>query len=97
MFRTTLRATADTDVDAALADLRVQCSRAGLAALKTELIIAEVRMVLEQLVARGKELAALGSQMHVRREIAGQKFSVRLVFDEKKRRSLIEHLLSIFR
>lgn len=97
MFRATVRATADSDVDAAVADLRAQCDQGKIPTITTETITHEVRTVLDALIAHGKELASIGSKMQVHREIKGEGFFVQIVFNEKEQQTFVERVLSLFR
>ncbi len=97
MFRTTIRADENSDADALVASLRGQCERAGMLAPIPELVATQAREVLVPLVERGREVAGLGSQMHVTREISGEGFSIKLVFRANDRRSLWVRLIDAIR
>lgn len=97
MFRATVRATVDSDVDAAVADLRAQCDQGKISAISTTMITHEVRAILDTLIARGKELASLGSNMQVSREIRGEGFAVQIFFNEKEQQNIFKRILNLFR
>ena len=93
MFRTTIRADENTDVEAAISDLRNQCERANFASVISELVITQAHDVLASLVERGRELAAMGSQMSVTRDVTGDGVSVKLIFRANDRRSFWRRLV----
>jgi hypothetical protein len=74
VLRATVHATDQTDVDAEVTRLRADCKRSGLPGDTVDLIASQVQETLSDLVARGRELAAMGSQMSVTRGIADQAF-----------------------
>ncbi len=97
MFRATIRADENTNVEAAIADLRIQCERAGLTLPVSEMVAAQTQMVLAPLVERGRQLAAMGSRMHVTREVSGAGFSVKVDFRANVRRGFLERLTDSIR
>jgi hypothetical protein len=98
VFTATIHATEDTHVDDAITGLRTDCERAGLAPAMTELVTTQTKNVLEPLVEKGKELASLGSRMQVTRDISGDAYRVRLVFEAGGiRRSLFSRILDAIR
>jgi hypothetical protein len=97
VFQATIRADEDTDVDATVADLCAQCERAGLAANATEMILGQARAALAELVDCGRQLSAIGSQMHVAREVVGDGFLVKLIFRAGDQRTLFQRLLDALR
>jgi hypothetical protein len=88
VFRSTVRATDQTDIDAEAARFRSSCERAGLPSIVLETIVSQVRETLADLVPRGRDMAALGSQMTVTRTIAGDGYEVTISFNARKRRSI---------
>ncbi|MDB5602144.1 MAG: hypothetical protein JWN71_4188 [Xanthobacteraceae bacterium] len=80
MFRTTLHVNEETDVDATVSRLRAECERSGLSADHTALVIYDVQQTLQQLVQRGAEVARLGSQMTVSRELRGADYNIMIAF-----------------
>ena len=97
MFRTTIRADETTDVEAVISDLRNQCSRASVSPIASDLIFTQARNVLTELVERGRQLAAQGSQITVTREVEADGIAVKLVFRANVRRSFFERLVNAFR
>lgn len=97
MFRATIRADETTDVEAVISDLRNQCERASVSPMAADLIVTQARNVLAELVERGRQLAAQGSQMTVTREVEADDVAVKLVFRANVRRSLFERLVDAFR
>lgn len=95
MFRATVSATEITDLRAAASDLREQCERGGLDAVETERLVDQMTEVLAQLLERGKQLVAMGSQMRVIRQISADGHSVKLVFQTGgSRRTFLQHFFS---
>jgi hypothetical protein len=97
MFRRTISANDHTDVDAEIAALRAACSNARIDSPLLDMMIAQVGDVLNQLVARGNQLAEIGSQMQVTREIAGSGYSIKVIFSTNAKRTLIQRLWSALR
>ena len=97
MFRTTIRADESTDVEAVISDLRNQCERAKVAPVVSEMIIPQVYDVLAPLVERGRQLAEMGSQLSVTRDLTGDGVSVKLIFRVNVRRSFFERLIDAIR
>lgn len=95
MFRATVRATEETNVEIAVADLRADCEHEGLTPVLTDLVTAQTRDLLEQLIQRGKQLASSGSQMQVTRGLSGEGYSVKLMFQTgvQHRRSFLARML----
>jgi hypothetical protein len=97
MFRETVRANESTDVEAAADRLREQCVAAGITTPMANLIAAQTRELLASLVSRGKQLAAQGSQLRVKRELAGDQYLVRIVFGAGESRRLWEKIFDRLR
>jgi GH35 family endo-1,4-beta-xylanase len=97
VFRATVRANENSDIETTVACLRARCESAGLASHVTEMIVHQARTVLESLVERGRQLSSIGSQMHVAREVAGDGYQVKLVFRAGDRRSSFQRLLDRLR
>jgi hypothetical protein len=97
VFRATVRANEASDVETTVADLRARCETAGLAGPATEMIVHQARAVLGELVQRGRQLASMGSQLHVSREVAGDGYLIKLVFRAGDRRSSFQRLLDALR
>ncbi len=94
MFRTTVRADQNTDVDAVVRDLRARCEGAGIAPLTLDFLIMQTREILLPLVERGKQLASQGSQISVTRDVVGDGYVVRLEFGAGVKRSFWQRILS---
>ena len=97
MFRTTIRADETTDVEAVISNLGNQCSRASVSPIASDLIVTQARNVLAELIERGRQLAAQGSQITVTREVEADGIVVKLVFRANVRRSFFERLVDSFR
>jgi len=97
MFRTTVRADENTNVDQAVADLKRECDAAKIASPVVDAITIQLRDVLEPLVERGRSLASLGSQMNVSRDLTGDGFIVKILFGVNLRRSILNRLIDKFR
>ena len=97
MLRETVHANTGTDVEAVVSQLRAKCTDAGLAPAVTNLLLTQTRQVLSSLVEQGKRIAAVGSQMEASREFTGDGYSIRLIFREGVRRSLLRRLVDIVR
>lgn len=98
MFRAKIDATEITDVNTAVADLRMECKQAGLAPIIADSVVARTQEVLTEFVEKGRTLAASGSQMKVARDISGEGYSVKLVFQTAAtRQSLFARLRDALR
>ena len=94
-MRTTIRATEKTDVEATVADLRVRCERADVPSHDTSMIVEQTAETLRSFMKRVEELGSAGSQMHVAREIAGEGYSVKIIFDTGSRRTALQKLTNV--
>lgn len=97
MLRETIHVNTGTDVGAVVSRLRDKCTDAGVAPMLSELLLNQTREVLTSLVEQGKRIAAVGSQMEVTRELAGDGYSIRLIFSEGIRRTFLQKLFDKFR
>jgi hypothetical protein len=80
VFRATVTADENTNVDTAVGDLRARCESGGVAPPAIEMVTAQLREILTPLVANGKILAAQGSQLKVTRDIGADGCDIKLVF-----------------
>ncbi len=80
MFRTTVTADENTDIDVAVSDLRSRCERNGVAAQAVDALVEQLRSILAPLITNGKVLAAQGSQLSVTRDIGFDGHEVKLIF-----------------
>jgi hypothetical protein len=94
VFRTTVTADENTDVDVAVGDLRSRCERSGVAANTVDALAEQLRTILSSLIANGKVLAAQGSQLNVTRDIGFDGHEVKLIFGAGIPRSGFRKLLS---
>jgi hypothetical protein len=97
VLRHTINVNENSNVEAALSALRSECSRASLPSQETETLTKEVGDVLTQLVDRGKQLRAIGSQMHVTRDISGNRYAIKIVFSINERRTFFQRLWATIR
>jgi hypothetical protein len=93
VFRATIHATEASDLESEVSALRVKCDRAGLSSITTDLLTKQVGIVLQELIANGRKLSALGSHMEATREIVDADYSVTLQFGTAPRRSWIQRLM----
>jgi hypothetical protein len=93
MLRETIHASIDTDVKHAAMKLRERCVAAGLDPSSVELLVGQAAEILSALVEQGRRIASVGSQMEVMRELSGEDYHVRLVFNQGTRKGLLERLL----
>jgi hypothetical protein len=80
VFRTTVTADENTDVETALSDFRSRCESASVAPPTIELLAGQLREILLPLVSNGRMLAAQGSQLKVSRGLEADGCAVQLVF-----------------
>jgi hypothetical protein len=80
-----------------LSELRTNCARASLEQAKTDLLVAQTRQILVPLIERGRQLAAIGSQMRVVRDVAGEGYSLKIIFGTGHRRGFLQRLLNAIR
>src|SRR3569833_1267098 len=90
VLRETIKVTAETDVDAIMSRLRSQCVNSALAPDIAELIVLQVGDLVRQLKEQGKRIAASGSQMEVTRDISGDGYSIRILFQEGVKKSFLQ-------
>lgn len=93
MFRYTIDAGPATDVDSALATLFRKSKESGVAATDIAQLVENTGTVLRSLCEQGRQLAAVGSQMSVTREVEGKGFRVRITFRSSRKRSLLARLI----
>jgi hypothetical protein len=97
MLRATIRATEDSDPDTESAKLRAAFVSDGHPQFVADSATSQVRSLLRDLVDRGRQLKAVGSQMHVTRKIEGDGYRVELIFRVGDRRGLFERFIDRIR
>jgi len=97
MLRETVNVNTGTDVEVVVSRLRTKCADAGLAPLLSDVLLNQTREVLSSLVEQGRRISAVGSQMEVTRDLAGDGYSIRLIFREGVRRSFLQKLIDRFK
>ena len=93
MFRYTIDADPNTNVDVVLTTLVRNSRDAGATEADTTLLAQSTSEVLRALCEQGKQLSALGSQMSVTRDVAGKGFHIRINFRSSRKRGLLARLL----
>ena len=97
MLRETIKVTAASDVDAIVSRLRSQCANSALAPAIAELLVQQVGDLVRQLKEQGKRIAASGSQMEVRRDLIGEGYSIRILFQEGVKKSFLQNIIDRIR
>lgn len=97
MLRETLHVTTATDVEAMVSGLRSKCADAGLAPALAETVLNQTRELLSTLVKQGGRIAAVGGQMEVTRDLAGEGYSIKVIFREGVRRGFFDRLVDRLR
>jgi len=97
MLRASIRATPNTDVDAAIENLRRIAEKKGLEPALIDRIVDEAYTVVRDFVNRGRELKALGSQLKAKRALRGDGYEVRVSFDTVPQVGLLWRVLAAFR
>jgi len=97
MLRVSIRATADTDVDAETENLRRTAYKTGLEQALIDRIADETDTVVRDFVNRGRELKTLGSQLKAERAIRGDGYEIRVSFDTVPQVGLLGRVLAAFR
>jgi hypothetical protein len=92
VLRETVHVDTGTDVEAVVSRLRAKCVDAGLAPLLSDVLLNQTREVLSALVEQGRRISAVGSKMEVTRDLAGDGYSIRLIFREGVRLSFLQKL-----
>ena len=92
MLRAKMWATETTNIEAKVAALRKRCEQAKLPIGDIQSIEEQCRDVLARLARQGHEVSEMGSQMHVRREIAGEEYTVEIRFQAGSKRSMLQRL-----
>lgn len=93
MLRETIHATIDTNVEREVAKLRERCEAAGLDQLSAELLARQTAEILSRLVDQGRRIAAVGSQMEVTRELSGEGYLIRLVFNQGVQKGFLQRFV----
>lgn len=93
MFATKIEVNERTDMADVIQDLDQRASEAGVAPEEVDECLAQVRVALEPLLTRGRQLHALGSQMHVERKVRGTSYDVTIEFRIGVRKSRLSRLL----
>lgn len=97
MLKSTIRADEKTNVESAISELRSKCVGSSLEPSVIDLLLSQSREILGPLVERGTQLAAMGSQMHVTREIVGSGYAITLIFRIGDNRSFFGKLFDSLR
>jgi hypothetical protein len=97
MLRATLNVTTTTDIDAVVSRLRTKCADAGLTPALAELVLDQTREVVSALIEQGRRIAAVGSQMEVTRDLVGEGYSIKVIFQEGVRQGFFEKLFDRLR
>jgi hypothetical protein len=93
MLRETIHAGIDTNVEREAAKLRERCVAAGLDQPSAELLVRQTEEILSRLVDQGRRIASVGSQMEATRELSGEGYLVRLVFNQGAPKGFFQRLL----
>ena len=97
MFRKTVRATGQTNVDAAVAELRGDASRAGVPDLTIDSMVRQARLFLDPLVRQGANMSRPGRRLSSRQNIEGPGYAVTIEFQLGERQSQIRRIARLFR
>jgi hypothetical protein len=93
MLRETIHASIDTSVERETTRLRERCEVAGLDQTSAELLVRQTAEVLSALVEQGQRIASVGSQMEATRELSGDGYLVRLIFNQGVQKGFLQRLL----
>jgi hypothetical protein len=93
MLRETILATIDTNVERETAKLRERCVAAGLDQPSAELLVRQTAEILSRLVDQGRRIASVGSQMEATRELSGEGYLIRLVFNQGVQKSFLQRFI----
>jgi hypothetical protein len=96
MFRASIHATPETDVDAETDSLRRVAENDGLEPGLVDRIADEAGIVVRDFVSRGRELKALGSQLTADRAIRGDGYEILVTFNTAPRSGLLKRVLAAF-
>lgn len=97
MFRTTIHADETTDVGQAVADLRAKAERQGVPLASLELLTNAAEKILTDLVARGKQMAEIGSQVSASQTFKDEAYEVTVAFGAGQKRSFLKRLIDFIR
>jgi hypothetical protein len=92
MLRETIHANIDTNVKLETAKLRQRCLEAGLDQPLTDLLVGQAGEILVSLVDQGRRIASVGSQMEATRELRGDGYLIRLVFNQGIKKGFLQRL-----
>jgi hypothetical protein len=93
MLRETIHANIETNVELETAKLRERCYAAGLDKSLVDLLVHQATEILTSLVDQGRRIASVGSQMEATRELKGDGYLVRLVFNQGVQKGFLQRLL----
>jgi hypothetical protein len=97
MLRETIHASIDTNVEREAAKLRARCEASGLDQLSAELLVGQTAEILSSLVIQGRRIAAAGSQMEATRELSGEGYLIRLVFNQGVQKGFLQRFVDRLR
>jgi hypothetical protein len=95
VFRTVIRADERTDIAKAVTGLRRSAERRGVSGADAAQIAAILESTLNDLVARGRSMAASGSTVAAEKTLKSANCEVRLVFGAGERRSILRRIPKI--
>lgn len=96
MYRETIRLTDRSDADDVLARFAASVGRADLSTPAKELLNADVRRTVLDLIEHGRQVAAVGSKMSASRRIEGDGYQVSIAINADGRQSILSRLLALF-
>lgn len=80
-----------------MADLRVRCECACVPSHDTAMIVRQTEETLRSFMERIAGLDSVDRRMRAVREITGDGYSIRIVFDSRRRRTVFRKLADVLR
>lgn len=90
MFRHTIHADVDSDVDGLVADLHVRATKAGMPEVSVALLTSRAQATLQGLLQRGRTMGGSGSTMSAEQVLKDETYLVRITFGSGTKQTLIQ-------
>lgn len=97
MFRTTIHADETTDVDQVVIQLRAKGQRRGVPTGQLDILCESAKKILNELVTRGREMAAIGSKISASQTLKDETYEVTVAFAAGQKQSFLARLIKRIR
>lgn len=97
MLRETIQVSTQTDVEAVVSRMREKFVNVGMAPIISDPLLQQITDLVQRLIEQGNRIAAIGGQMEVTRDLKGDGYSIRIVFQEGLKKSFTQKLFDRLR